>query len=234
VRVLIVSPHFDDAPLSLGQSMIDGALSPHRVTVGIVFGRTSWVRWFHPTRSRAPVAGAIRRAEELHAAMRFRYRVRIAGFEEAILRLDTTDPAIYLDHDFDADESPLMPAVREAIDRWSGDADQVVFPLGVGGHVDHKLCATVGRELSDRGTPVAFYEERPYRAYIDDDAVAALASRLDPGLERRDASGDITSTKRRRLFYPSQFDALFEDAAAIDQAEGRREHVWVSAGAAWP
>jgi LmbE family N-acetylglucosaminyl deacetylase len=234
VRVLIVSPHFDDAPLSLGQSMIDGALSPHRVTVGIVFGRTSWVRWFHPTRSRAPVVGAIRRAEELHAAARFRYRVRIAGFEEAMLRLDTTDAADYLDHDFDAAASPLLPAVLQVIDRWSGEADQVVFPLGVGGHVDHLLCATAGRSLWERGTPVAFYEERPYRAYVDDDAVAALASRLDLGLERRDASGDITSTKRRRLFYPSQFDALFEDAVAIDQAEGRREHVWVPAGAVWP
>ena len=89
MRVLIVSPHFDDAPLSLGQSMIDGALHEHRVTVGIVFGRTNWVRWFHPTRSRAPIAGAIRRAEELHAAARFRYRLRIADLEEALLRLDT-------------------------------------------------------------------------------------------------------------------------------------------------
>jgi hypothetical protein len=214
--------------------MIDGALSPHRVTVGIVFGRTNWVRWFHPTRSRAPVAGAIRRAEELHAAARFRYRLRIAHLEEALLRLDTTDTAVYLDPDFDADASAALPAVREVVERWSRDADQVVLPLGVGRHIDHALCAAVGPELAARGMPVAFYEERPYRSYVDDGAVASLASRLGPGLERRDASGDITSTKRRRLFYPSQFDPFFESAVALDQTEGRREHVWVAAGAAWP
>jgi hypothetical protein len=234
VRVLIVSPHFDDAPLSLGQSMIDGALSRHRVTVGVVFGRTNWVRWFHPTRSRAPIAGAIRRAEELHAAARFRYRLRIANLEEALLRLDTTDASVYLDPNFDPTASPTLPDVLDVVERWSLDADQVILPLGVGRHIDHTLCAAVARDLAHRGTPVAFYEERPYRAHVDDDEVASLASRLGLDLERRDASGDITSMKRRRLFYPSQFDSLFESAIALDQSEGRREHVWVPADAAWP
>jgi len=31
MRVLVVSPHFDDAPLSLGQSLIDGDLATPRV-----------------------------------------------------------------------------------------------------------------------------------------------------------------------------------------------------------
>jgi hypothetical protein len=234
VRALIVSPHFDDAPLSLGQSMIDGALHADRVTVGVVFGRTNWVRWFHPTRSRAPVAGAIRRAEELHASARFRYRLRIANLEEALLRLGTTDKGVYLDPEFDAAASPTLPAVREVVEQWSRSADRLIFPLGVGDHIDHVLCAAVGREFAARGAPVAFYEERPYRSYADDEAVAALASRLGPGLERRDASGDINSSKRRRLFYPSQFDPFFESAAALDETEGRREHVWVAADASWP
>ena len=56
MRVLVLSPHYDDAPLSLGQSMLDGALSEHRVTVGVVFSRSNWTIWFHPTRRRWPLA----------------------------------------------------------------------------------------------------------------------------------------------------------------------------------
>ncbi len=44
----MLSPHYDDAPLSLGQSMLDGELSRHRVTVGVPFGRSIWTIWFHP------------------------------------------------------------------------------------------------------------------------------------------------------------------------------------------
>ena len=60
MKILVLSPHYDDAPLSLGQSMVDGELSRHKVTVGIVCSRSNWTQWFHPTRSRWPVATGIR------------------------------------------------------------------------------------------------------------------------------------------------------------------------------
>ncbi|MCZ7629358.1 MAG: hypothetical protein M5U19_09945 [Microthrixaceae bacterium] len=67
--VLVVSPHFDDVPLSLGQSLTDGELSrARRVRVRVVFGRTNWTTRLHPTRGRAPVVSAWRRVEELLAA----------------------------------------------------------------------------------------------------------------------------------------------------------------------
>ncbi|MGI9577721.1 MAG: hypothetical protein ACR2OH_05960, partial [Microthrixaceae bacterium] len=67
--VVVVSPHYDDVPLSLGQSLTDGLLSQaDRVEVRVVFGRTNWSVQLHPTRGRAPVVTAVRRAEEAVAA----------------------------------------------------------------------------------------------------------------------------------------------------------------------
>ena len=40
-RVVVLSPHPDDAPLSLGQSLLNGLLSQYPVTVVVLFGRTS-------------------------------------------------------------------------------------------------------------------------------------------------------------------------------------------------
>ena len=83
-RVLVVSPHFDDAPLSLGQSLLDGALASCDVHVHVVFGRTNWTRWVHPTPGRAPLVSAWRRGEELLSSRVFGYRLsvgRVDGLE---------------------------------------------------------------------------------------------------------------------------------------------------------
>jgi hypothetical protein len=234
VRILIVSPHYDDVPFSLGQSIIDGSLHGHRLTVGIVFGRSNWVKWFHPTASRAPLVSAIRWTEEAHAALRFRYRLRVAGLEEAMLRLGSSDASTFRDPSFDASTSDDLEAVETVVAHWMADADLVLCPLGIGSHMDHELCAEVGRKLREAGHAVGWYEDRPYRLWNTDEEVAELASRLGADLERREASGPITSAKRRRLLYPSQWVSIFTDATVLDETEGRREHVWVPAGAAWP
>ena len=223
----MVSPHYDDAPRSLGQSMIDGELSRHRLTVGIVFGRSNWVQWFHPTRSRWPIATAIRTAEEGYNAVRFGYRVRIAGLEEALLRLDDTDPTRLLDASFDATTDPLAEQVATEITRWSGRADLVLGPLGIGNHIDHQLAAVATAGLLATGHEVGFYEDRPYAAGLDPDAIAEVAHRLDPRLVRRAVSGPMGSAKHRRIFYPSQFDDYFTDAIAEDERSGSPEYVWV-------
>jgi hypothetical protein len=220
VRILAVSPHYDDVPLSLGQSLLDGLLAPHDVTVGVVFGRSNFTRWFHPTRSRWPLATAIRRAEERWNAVRFGYRVVRGRREEALLRLGTTDPAVFLDPAWDPATSPELDAVERLVARWADGHDLVLCPLGVGGHVDHLLAAAAGRRLAAAGLPVGHYADRPYSTFVTDDDVAALAP---PGTVEVAASGPIGRAKTRRLFYPSQFDPLFVDAQRDDEAAGRRE-----------
>jgi hypothetical protein len=234
MRVLVVSPHFDDAPLSLGQSMIDGALADARVTVGIVFGRTNWTRWLHPTRRRAPIAGAIRRGEELLAAARFRYRLRIGTGEEAVLRLSTTDTSRYLDPDYDAGSAPELAAVSSMISTWAEDADRVLVPLGLGGHIDHILCTEAGRRLRLAGRDVGFYEDRPYVNWCADDQVVGRAARVGTDLSRIELSGPITTAKARKLFYPSQIDEHFDRSLRLDRDEARHEHAWVGPGTDWP
>ena len=234
VKFLVVSPHYDDAPLSLGQSLRDGELSHHRITVGVVFGRSNWTRWFHPKRSRTLAVSAIRLAEETVNAVRFRYRVRLGQLEEAVLRTGDMNTEAFLDPAFDVSGDPSFEAIVDQLERWSDDVDQVISPLGIGDHIDHQLVAAAARRLADRGVAVAFYEDRPYAVLLDEEALAAAAAKVDPRLVRRPVSGPMNSEKHGRIWYPSQFDDFFLEAIALDQDNQRREHVWVLPDAPWP
>ena len=233
-RVLALSPHYDDVPLSLGQSLLDGELSVARVTVGVVFGRSNWVRYFHPTRSRWPVATVIRSAEELRNAARFGYRLRWGRFEESILRTGITDAAEYLDPTRVVDDDPLVERIAALISRWAANAEVVLAPLGLGGHVDHLLVAAAGRLVATTGREVAFYEDRPYACWLDDDALADASAAAAPHRVARPVSGAITTAKRDRIWYPSQFDDFFVDAMGLDERRGRTERVWADPHATWP
>ena len=237
MRVLVISPHFDDAPLSLGQSFIDGALSHHDVIVGVVFGRTNWTRWFYPTPGRAPLVSLIRRGEEQLAALRFGFRLVVGDAEEAILRTGELAPESILDPAFDADGAPVTDDAVAIVSRWlgtaGGSADVVLAPLGLGDHVDHRIANAAARRLAATGTPVAFYEDRPYACTLGDEEIDAIVRERRSALARHDVSGPITSAKHRRVWYPSQLDDFFHTAMRLDEDLARRERIWAPRDAGW-
>lgn len=234
-RVLVVSPHFDDAPLSLGQSLLDGALASCEVHVHVVFGRTNWTRWVHPTPGRAPLVSAWRRGEELLSSRVFGYRLSVGRSQEALLR--GVPGEVLLDADRDVTGDPLLGPLRtdlsSAVDR--SRPGLVLFPAGVGGHVDHQLLALLGAERAGGPLPVGFYEDRPYAAWDGPDRVAARMERA--GLsDPHDVSGPVGEGLHRRLArcYPSQLDDDFRSAMAADRAAGARERVWYPVAAGGP
>ena len=236
--VLVVSPHFDDVPLSLGQSLTDGALRSCRVQVRVAFGRTNWTRWVHPTPRRAPLVGLWRRAEEAAAALRFGYRWRTGSWQESLLRTGELDPAIFLDARRDLSGDPLIDELAswlaELVAPPRGPRPELLLvPAGLGGHVDHRLLALAGVAVSaSTATLVGFYEDRPYVAYLDDAELHEQLSFLGGDPEPVHVSGPISAETQRRVrrCYPSQIDDYFEESMARDRRSGARERVWFPAG----
>lgn len=228
--VTVVSPHFDDAALSLGQSLRDGELSRARhVRVRVVFGRTNWSTRLHPTRGRAPLVSAWRRCEELLAAMRFGYTVRVQDLEEVILRDGSLDPETFIGAEVSS-EDPMVDRVTAMIRKWMGSADVLLVPAGLGGHLDHRIVAAAGVRAVRAGLgDIAFYEDRPYVAYLDDEEVGTEMSVLGLGLSPRDVSGPIRASTQRtvRRIYRSQMDEYFTTAQELDRLNGRPERIWV-------
>lgn len=237
-RVIVVSPHFDDVPLALGQSLLDGALSRCTVRVHVAFGRTNWSLWLHPTPGRAPLVGAWRRVEETAAGIRFGYRWRTGGFSEVVLRTGSMDADDFLDTERDLSQDPLLDQVeawmRRLVEaRGRARPDLLLVAAGLGGHVDHRLVALAGRRLVRTvGVPVGFYEDRPYSSFLDRAERVRQLPDLGQGAEPVEVSGPVAERTQRwvRRCYPSQMSWYFADAMERDRASGEGETVWFAPG----
>jgi LmbE family N-acetylglucosaminyl deacetylase len=168
---------------------------------------------------------------------------RYAYFAEAsIVFLDLPD-AVFRGYAGDAellgaprddDEAPYE-ALRAEIARL--EPQRVYFPLGVGDHVDHQLCRSVGLELlressawtmpgPDWRSAIVFYEDFPYAWWHGFRRIEDLPSEGRTGLptaislspEYADISDQVERKIRGITFYESQLGRLFGDTAEMARA----------------
>ena len=189
------------------------------------------------------------------ATMRRAEDERYAFFiEAALVDLDLPD-AVHRGYEGDAallgppfeDDEPPTEILRREILRL--EPQWVYFPLGVGGHVDHRLCRDAALELlaDDEAwvmpTPnlsgsVSFYEDFPYAwwdgfsgladlasQYIDVPVGLALEARyadISDQLERKNAALQMYASQIHRLFDSEQgmLDAVTGYAARVAEAGG--------------
>ncbi len=157
--VVLVSPHLDDAALSC-----PGALFRHRDA-----GRTvlTVVPFSHAGDDAALEDAqhyALRRDEERRAALRAGYDVLWGGFVDAPFRDPphrTFNEIVWGQGDAELARR-LISWLEEVVD--AVEPTQLLAPLGVGRHIDHRLVHTATRNLERRwrDLEVWYYEDRPY------------------------------------------------------------------------
>lgn len=175
--LLVLSPHLDDGVLSVAGLMHSARARGERVLVATVFTADE------------PPQPPSRLARELHERFGLDHDVQVERRREDLaacaslgvdaLHLDLTD-ALYRTDDatgkaFYGDLGSLFAPPRTAdteslVARLQSrfaelpPAARVLAPLGIGGHVDHRLvCAAADRFFGDRpGTELVHYEDYPY------------------------------------------------------------------------
>jgi LmbE family N-acetylglucosaminyl deacetylase len=162
-KIIIVSPHLDDAALSLGARMLKWK---HRCLVLDIFSMASW--WRFPFDSPSdPRIQLVRDAEEDLMAKLVGCQVQKMGLPEAPRRgytLENLFTAEMLPQDAEVAET-----IRGRLQPFMSDPHQQWFlPLGVGNHVDHRLARnTVLAALLQANVPpqrIRFYEDLFYAA----------------------------------------------------------------------
>jgi LmbE family N-acetylglucosaminyl deacetylase len=182
---------------------------------------------------------------------------RYAWFAEAsVIFLDLPD-AVYRGYEGDeqllgdvrADDLPPYELLRSEILRL--EPQNVYFPLGVGGHVDHQLCRDVGLALLSEKKQwvmpapsfvgrLSFYEDFPYAWWRDFSGPGAgregsLPIDLPLGVELQAQYADITDQIDRKAaglrVYASQLPGLFEsDKGMLDDLAGYHTRVALAGG----
>src|SRR5512145_1022738 len=211
-RLLVVSPHPDDAALSLGASLLKYA--EWRPVVWDIFTQQNYsILDSAPDQAQCRIL-----SEERAAAHALGVEVVLGGFPEAELRGHTRLSQRLGRHWLELldvpEEVALLHRVADAFDRILAQYSPrwVALPLGVGGHVDHLLAreAVLSRlapTASHKGPRAFLYEDLPYATHASwlQSTIAELSSqgrRLRP--HRVDVTGLLDQKRKVLELYRSQ------------------------------
>ena len=247
MRILVVSPHRDDAAFSLGLAVEHWLATGHRVEVLNCFTESAYAPYsdagsLHEN-DRTSFVSAVRRREDAAWNKLLGGRVQFHDLDllDAPLRL-----VCPLDEVFTV---PIRPGDRAvvrvagAIGKWvrqaGGKPAAVLLPLALGGHIDHRIAQAAGLEMAQEATALAFYEDLPYAARIEREGeMAGAAAVVSPELRAVvvGAEADVQAAERRKVrmaeCYDSQIDSVVaEEIGHFSARYGGRERVW--ADAAW-
>lgn len=169
-RHVYVSPHFDDVALSAGGVALLQRRRREPVLVVVAFtappigALTEFAQFQHGRWGSATDPWREREEEERSAMAALGADYLWLGYADAIYRGDQ-----YLsDADLFGPVKPGDAALRRDLSRdvvriWRRCPDATAYlPLGVGGHVDHRLCGDVAADLRSAGATVVWYEDFPY------------------------------------------------------------------------
>lgn len=221
---IVLSPHLDDAVLSLGGSIATWRAAGDRVLV-VTFAtgapppgaplskvaRGMHRQWKLPSHRVA----SVRRAEDVRALGRLGADLVHIGDVDGLYRGALYPGWVELASPPHADD-PMRASVAGAIDVLSSELPDAVFyaPLAVGDHVDHAL---VHQEAMKRaaGIHLRFYEDLPYTATRPGALERRLAHlSLEPEtlhLDRRALARKLDAAAA----YDSQIEALFGHRLAM-------------------
>jgi LmbE family N-acetylglucosaminyl deacetylase len=232
-KVLMLSPHCDDIPLSLGGSLLAGEWGGevHAVVIFSVSRYSLKNGWNNEVEAQT----AVRNEEERRASAAAGYTVEFLGFPEPGVRQGYAQVTDIFNPDLSFDPDPVWPGVRgRLMELLAGESGLVVSPLGIGNHIDHRMVAACFREVADaspRWTP-AFYEDLPYAARFSSRDIRKLVppalsgSPLAPRLLR---SGRLSDKMQLLSVYESQLsEDDYVSVADHWECRGRAELVW------WP
>ena len=214
-RLIVLSPHSDDAVWSLGGAISVWQQSCDVIIVTIFDGdphlssteqlRQPQERW------RTFSDMSTRRNEDRMAAARLGCGLVSLGYLDASVRLNTDSTFEYASLDAlfrqgSALDVHIPPLIEQRLNDLLLPSDQILAPLRFGDHVDHQFTYALSRRL---GRPTAYYAEFPYYLPERQTDLDAYIGALGLALERIALPSHWQAWVEASLCYRSQVLRLF-------------------------
>lgn len=168
---LLLSPHLDDAVLSCGGLIARWINRGFDVTVLTVFAGdpppgalSPFAEELHSRWDQADGAVATRRAEDRIACGRLGASVIHLSFTDALYRRSAAGDPLYSNEaaifgGIHPEDEPLAETIGAAISQAHAAESTWLCPIGIGGHVDHRLTRRAAERL---GVGLWYYRDLPY------------------------------------------------------------------------
>ncbi len=181
MKWIYLSPHFDDVALSCGGLVWEQASAGHPVSIWTICGGdpparpySTFAASLHARWQTGAQAVASRRQEDILSCQRMGASFRHFSLSDCIYRpADESIPHYYASEEaifgeIDPGEAGLVRELSQTLSREIESGAQVVCPLTLGGHVDHRLTR---RAAEQSGLPLMYYADYPYvlknKPYLD-------------------------------------------------------------------
>jgi LmbE family N-acetylglucosaminyl deacetylase len=187
-RLLIISPHLDDAVLSCGARIATTTESGGEVIVATCFTTPG-----EAAPEELKQLYDRRKTDDGEALKMLGAGFRHLGFTDAPFRNPQYHNfnTILFHHHLPVEETTLVRQLTATLEKLIGELkpDEVAFPLGTGGHIDHHLVWESSKTFWNRSCIVSFYEDLPYALVPGWSAVRwnQLGMRTEKGEKNRQA-----------------------------------------------
>ena len=249
MRIVVVSPHRDDAAFSLGLSIETWLRAGHRVDILNCFTQSEYAPFsdvdsLHGNDKRSFVS-AVRRREDIAWNKLVGGRLKITDLDllDAPLRLAcSVDEVLTIEiRPGDRAVARVAGALRKLAEKAEPGQLALSLPLAIGDHIDHRVVHHAALEaLATAAVPIAFYEDLPYAVRPGaDETIEARANatgfELAPSFAQ-EASTAVAETLRRKHRIAEGYDSQIDNDVAwqltsFAERYGGRERLW--ANAAW-
>jgi LmbE family N-acetylglucosaminyl deacetylase len=174
--VHILSPHIDDAILSLGGLVMDLVNKNKSINITYLFTISDWT---NPnalsglTYSKDEIAiSQLRKEEEKSVKAKLNYACEFFDLHDLPLRFGSRA----------ANEEAIFNEVTKRLQATITKDDLIFFPLGLD-HTDHIITHKIGLQFMAAGYQVIFYEDLPYAALGNYDHQKQHSILMNQGLE---------------------------------------------------
>jgi LmbE family N-acetylglucosaminyl deacetylase len=230
-RVLALSPHLDDAALSIGGAIAEAADAGTDVIVGTIFTgdappatfTSRIIEELNALWKLGPSPMASRRNEDAAAVQVLGARYIHGDLPDAIYRTASDGAAVYpTRRSIFSDPSPddaIAASLTKLLSDWLDEyvPDVVLCPLAVGRHVDHVTVSRTFHSIAlDRHLKVFLYEDLPYSTGLfppglPDSVESALARTSWRVTHSEQVYVDFSRKMASIRKYQSQISGLFAD-----------------------